>query len=279
MAHLCIKMNLGIGDILFTKAVLDNVKENFESIKVAPNYELINQYRNGDTNYRDFIDGLFFLLFSEPPYEIVNDPSFPSKTPYDLYHSDGFCLCKPDLAKYLVDPYLYNGDRKGTYITVSTKVRGLKASDYVMKYRERFIESLQEISANYDLYIIGERKIGYNAEYMHHGEMIFCIYEDLKFHLENALDITVLELGETSPEIHKVIDDCSLMYNAKNNICFGIGGNFSLAACVGNLINFRATNGDAVDCASIIYKNENGDKVFSTDNFDLFIQKLGELNV
>jgi len=276
MDHLSIKLNLGIGDIVFTKAALDNVKDQYEVIKVSPNYPLIDQYRNGDPEYRQFVDDLFKLLFSEPPYEIVDDQNLPSKTPYTLMHENNMELCKPDLAKYFVDPVVYYDDCKEHYITVSTKVRGLSATDYVMKYRERLIDKLQELSEKHTIYIIGEKRIGYNAEYSQHGDTIFCIYDDLRYHLEKALDICIPELGETAPKLNYIKDDCTLMYAAKSNICLGIGGNFSLAASVGNLINFRAAKGDAVDCSAQIFDNTG--RVFSTDDFDLFIQKLGELN-
>ena len=146
-----------------------------------------------------------------------------------------------------------------------------------MKYREQFIDKLQELSEIYDIYIIGERKIGYNAEYQQHGDTIFCIFEDLRYHLQKSYDFCIPELGETAPNLKYIIDDCTFMYNAKMNICLGIGGNFSLAASVGNLINFRATKGDAVDCTSMIFKNEQNDMVFSTDNFNLFIDKMEKL--
>lgn len=273
--ELVIKINLGIGDILFIKAALDNVKEKYSNINISPNYSIIDQYRNGDLEYKDFIDKLFFLLFSESPYHIMNDLSYPLRTLLTLNEIEHIPFCEPYLEKYLVDPIIYQENEKGDHITVSTKVRGLSAQNYVMKYRERFIEKLQELEEKYTIYIIGERKIGYNAEYQCHGDTIFCIYDDLRYHLTNALDICIPELGYTSPNLNYIMDDCNLMYTAKTNICLGIGGNFSLAASVGNLINFRATKGDVVDCTSKIFNN-NG-RVFSTDNFELFIQKLGEL--
>lgn len=273
--ELSIKLNVGIGDIVFTKAALDNIKDRYSKIKVSPNYSLIDQYRDGDPEYYQFVKDIFLLFFDEQPYEIIDDDSFPSKTPFDLM-KENIPLIKPDLAKYLVDPFIYQENKKENYITISTKVRGLKASDYVMKYKEKFIEALQELSEIYKIFIIGERKIGYNVEYQIHGESIFCIYDDLRYHLSNALDICIPELGKTAPNLRYIKDDCNTMYNAKSNICLGIGGNFSLAASVGNLINFRATKGDAVDCTAIIFDNIG--RVFSTDDFSLFIQKLKELN-
>ena len=99
MDHLYIKLNLGIGDIIFSKAMLDGVKDKFEKIKVTPNYLLIDQYRNGDPEYKQFVNDLFFLLFNESPYEIVNEQNFPSRTPYTLHTIDNIPFCKPDLSR------------------------------------------------------------------------------------------------------------------------------------------------------------------------------------
>lgn len=273
MREYSLKINLGIGDIIYTKAALDNVKSKFDIINISPNYSVIDQYRGGNKKYRKFVDGLFFLFFNEEPYKIVNDQSLSLKSLIHLME-DGITLCKPDLINYLVDPTLYYPKQTKDYITVSTKVRGLNAVDYVLKYRHLFIETLQSLEAHYSVFIIGEKRIGMNVEYLHHINHIFSIYDDLKFSLRTPYDITVNELGITSPNLVQLKDDCSLMSMAKTNICLGIGGNFGLAASVGNLINFRATKGDAVDCTSIMYKNEINDRVFSTDNFELFINKL-----
>jgi len=102
MREYSLKINLGIGDIIYTKAALDNIKNNFDVITISPNYSVVDQYRNGDKSYKKFIDNLFILFFYEEPYKIVNDQSFPLKNLIHLME-DGIILCKPNLINYLVD--------------------------------------------------------------------------------------------------------------------------------------------------------------------------------
>lgn len=273
MREYSLKINLGIGDIVYTKAALDNIKNDFDIINISPNYSVIDQYRDGDKWYKEFVDELFLLLFNERPYNIVNDLSLPLKSLIHLME-DGISLCVPDLSNYFVNTNSNGINKK--YITISTKVRGLRATDYVIRYRDILLDTLQFLDLYYNIYIIGERIIGYNKEYDYHNGYIFSIYDDLK-ECKNIKDVTIEELGKTVPTLKQIKEDCSLMHHAEVNICLGIGGNFSLAASVGKLINFRATKGDAVDCTFIIYKNEIGDRVFSTDDFKLFIHKLEDV--
>lgn len=271
------RINVGIGDIFFTKAALDNVKNRYDIINIAPNYSLVDQYRRGDLRYKQFIFDLFGLLFSEHPYRIVIDESLPIKTLYNL-KLDGIQLVKPDLRKYLVNTnrFLINPI---DYITVSTKVRGINKNNYITNYRKDFINCLDFLSHRYNVFILGERKIGYNDEYLLHGDNIFCIYDDIKDRFQRSSDLTVTELGISSPELSRIKEDCTIMNKAKANICLGIGGNFSLAVSVGRTINFRMVKADPVDFVSEIYKNKENDDVYSTDNFESFLFELNLLGV
>lgn len=274
MKEYSLKFACGIGDILHIKAILDNIKSQYDLIKIAPNYDLIDQYRDGDFRYKSFINDLYNLLFRESPY-VYDDPiNLPFKNLVQL-KNEGIPLISPDLIDYLtVNDFIKSNY---PYITVSTKVRGISVYDYVNKYRRPFLECLADLQGKYDIFILGEKEIGFNKEYSFHTDFIFSIYPDLLFYLHRYTDFTIDELGNSSPCLNKIKIDCTLMNKAAMNVCLGIGGNFSLAASVGNLLNFRMPKSDEVDFVSEIYKNKEEDRVFSTDNFELFLRKLESL--
>ena len=274
MNEYCIKFNCGIGDILHTKAALDNAKDKFSIIKIAPNLSLIDEYRGGDKHYKKFIFELYNLLFREYPYVYEEPENLPAKNLRQI-RDDGIILVKPNLVNYLVTSDFVREDY--SYITISTKVRGLNVHDYINNYMSLFLEILLNLQEKYDIIIIGEKEIGFNREYSFHTDHIFSIYDSLINKLVRYTDFTIEELGNTSPSLSKIKTDCNLMNKAKMNICLGIGGNFSLASSVGKLLNFRAEKADDVDFVSEIYKNEKDDDVFSTSNFDLFLQKLEDI--
>jgi hypothetical protein len=274
MREYLIKFNCGIGDIIYTKAALDNAKENFNRIKIAPNYSLIDEYRGGDVKYKKFIFELYNLFFREHPYVYEEPENLPPKNLRQI-RDDGIVLVKPNLVDYLVAFDFVKEDYN--YITISTKVRGLNVHNYINNYMGPFLEILLGLQKRYDILIIGEKEIGFNREYSFHTDHVFSIYDSLTNKLIRYTDFTVEELGNTSPSLSKIKIDCNLMYRAKINICLGIGGNFSLATSVGKVLNFRAEKADDVDFVSEIYKNKDGDDIFSTDNFDLFLQKLEDI--
>jgi hypothetical protein len=273
MSEYLIKFPCGIGDIIHVKAALDNVKDKFDIIKIAPNYSLIDEYRNGDKRYKKFIFQLYNLLFKEIPYVYEDPDNLPYKTLLS-FKNEGIELVKPNLLKYLTLPDFIYSKSNFEYITISTKIRGLNVNTYIGTYMRPFLDILENIQYKYEIFIIGEKEIGFNREYSFHTDYVFSIYDNLIFELVRYIDFTIGELGNSSPNLNRIKMDCTLMQGAKMNICLGIGGNFSLATAVGNVLNFRAIKADNVDFVSEIYKNEDGDRVFSTDNFELFLNKL-----
>jgi hypothetical protein len=91
--------------------------------------------------------------------------------------------------------------------------------------------------------LLGERTIGYNAEYKLHGsELIYPIYTDVLSATQDGklLDLTVPELGLTSPSLIRFRNECFIQQKALRVITIGSGGNVSIAMSVGKIIGFYA---------------------------------------
>jgi hypothetical protein len=223
---------MGIGDIIYSKGILDNVKNDYDKIYVSPSWSIVREYSpERFEEYSKFVNFLFQTFFSESPYEIVEDPTFPAVSPVIL---GGLPVVKPDIRKY------FKGeppDRK-PYITLTTKVRGTSL-DLYKEVLPDFITTLYFLSKKYDILLLGERSIGMHKEYQQHGpSQVFSLYDSIPKTVPNLIDMTEYnELGFTAPSIPIFKRDCNLMAHAVCAVSVGGGGNFCIASALANTIS------------------------------------------
>lgn len=230
---------IGIGDLIYIKAMFDPIKDQFESINLDLYTELIEAYKKDNANYQ-FVKDLANLLFSGPPYNINT-----GKAPFlsiDQICRHGIEPKKPELASVLC---------KGTsldlvepYIVINTKVRYVSQLSLDDIIRE-FWTLLNSLSEKYKIVILGERVIEMTPEYQLHnsnGTYIFSLYDHIINNISNKeriLDLSIPALGITSPDLQHLQQDCLTMKEAKFVIQFGVGGSFCLATAVANTIGYR----------------------------------------
>ena len=118
---------LGIGDNLVVRIMLDTIKHNYNSIKISHDKAVLRNFRNNDPQYAAFMKELGELLFSDPPYQLV-DTQFKqintNRTLIDL----NIRAKKPN-----IDHLLCKGDPLNIYeeyIVITTKVRGLHINTF-----------------------------------------------------------------------------------------------------------------------------------------------------
>lgn len=271
---LSVKTAAGIGDILHIKAQLDAVKHLYSRIIIGPDDDVIVKYRNNDDRYRTFVAELFTLLFSEAPYEIDFHVDGVRKNPQALWR-DGIEPMLPDLARVLCKGGSLNGD---PYIVVHTKIRSLMKGEYG-KIRNDFLRLIRRIALHRRVILLGERVIGANAEYDKHGsDFVYSMYGDLSSALAGVdfEDLTVPELGFTSPIMSVFRQECLLQNQADHVITLGSGGNVSIAMSVGNIVGYyRHTEMEAF--FDRMLENSGRDKVLLTSNQEFYFKTLESL--
>jgi hypothetical protein len=262
---------LGIGDILYAKAILDNIKNGFDQIYVSPAWSLLDQYSPERADeYRLFVEFLFNRLFSETPYKITWEEKY---SYLGALQTGGFRLVKPDIRKYFKNqPPEYP-----PYIVVTTKVRGTPLKLFGEIHTE-FIKSLYKLSEKYTIILLGERKIGMNNEYKIHGPaVIYSIYDYIPKTIPNLVDLTAYdELGISSPNISIFTRDCNLMAHSSCTITVGCGGNFCLASALSNTVGF-SKYGDGELVLKHLYMEQKDDTVQVYPDGKEFLEAINKL--
>lgn len=230
-----VMLNCGIGDVILTRNILDGVKHQYNKINITPSNQIINQYRNGDKNFKNFIFSFMKTMFNSKPYSVKLNQKYPRFSCMDNIYQD---IIVSDESKYSIKTYsdeLCIGDPLpiSDYIVISTKVRGAPLlNDFDTFYKKQFIDTLLKLCDKYKIVILGEREILNNVEYRHIGpQRIYCIYNDLIKVLLNTgqvIDMTISGNEASMPSLKKIQQDCLIMNNAKNVISMGFGGNFIL---------------------------------------------------
>jgi hypothetical protein len=228
------KLYLGVGSLLIIKAQLDSVKDQYDAIYVSPYYDLLRMYRsNCEQEYINFVGEFFKLLFSEPPYIITDDQSYPPMDNFQV--SDlGIKPVKPNLASLLCDTddsYI----PKEPYFVLTTKVREY-SRDYFDAVAVPLLNGLDALPLT--PVILGEREVGMNEEYKLYGDKnIYSLY-DFYMHNLNCIDMTIEEKGLSAPNLASLKRDCNIMNKAKFTFTVGIGGPLVIAMSVGNIIGW-----------------------------------------
>lgn len=232
------RLNCGLGDIISVKAMLDPIKHKFKKIYISPNLDDIKIYREDRPDVRAFLLQMFRLLFSEPPYTVTEDQSYPQRYHITLCLYEKIQAAKPDkivFSKLLCSPVMPI-EIKNNFVVVTTKVRGFKQGLYEPQ-KTLFQDMLKRMSDKYDIVIMGEKIVEMNYEYQKmesEGKGIYSIYDDVIACVpkERIIDLTYDRLGIEPPNIDKLKGDCAIMNKAVRTIGFGLGGNFALAAAV-----------------------------------------------
>lgn len=267
--ELNVKTHAGMGDILHSKQLLDEVKDNYNVINVYFDVNCLREYKGNYNQFSEFTIKLLEELFSEPPYVVQDTPDSIPLHPIDLCSHIGSKFKILNFEKYLCKQSTDN-TKKENYIVILTKIRGLDYSTY-QSIRKRFFNSINVLSQKNKIYIMGEKKIGMNKENQIHGpNQIYSIYDDLIQNIQNIEDLTVEELGITAPKYEDFLNDCQIMNRSKSVICFGFSGAVDMAMSVSNIVNYYGN----FEMYNLIPKD---DKKYITNNLEEFFEKLDTL--
>jgi hypothetical protein len=237
-------INIGIGDLIYTHAILETGKNKYDQMCINLNYKIIDNYRGGSTEYKVFSKRLSRLIFNDPVYCMDTDTNYPVRREAALL-ACGFTFRKPNLPQ-LCNPKSSGFDKN--CIVVMCKIR-----DYPKSACDEIINPLiQKLNTfNGKIVILGEREIEMNVEYTMLGNArIYNIYNNWIAGLSNEkiIDITVPKLGLTPPNLEKLMADCAIIRDCRGVILIGIGGGSCLATAVSNRI-VGISQGTSIDCA------------------------------
>ena len=276
------RINLGIGDIIYTKTILDNNMSKYNKISLCPNKFLLDTYRNSDINHYNFCKDFIYLLFDNSIYEINDDQTYPETPTHYLYTKYDMIPKKPELHSYLCDNnfILPNGLVENEYIVITTKVRATKKSTFDKLVKSGFWYNMKLLSNKYKIVVIGERDIDINDEYKLIPDSIFTIYDDIIKYIgkENIIDLSIPSFNDVTSSIESIKIDCTIMSKALYVMSIGIGGNFCMSTAVAKntLCFFDDNNFPIIDYLYKTHKNENP-SVFITDDIREFNTKIMEI--
>lgn len=270
-----------IGDIIFTKAHLDAIKNEYDEIKISfYTHYLYNIYlgQNSPENnlkWEEFLHSVGQLFFSEPPYSyVVGAPhsSHPFRMTPDLIDTFNCPPTKSELGHLLCKGNSLNLDSE--YVVLTTKVRYLERSHFDSVSRE-FFDVINKLSQKYRIVILGEKVLEKNKDYINWtDQQIYCIYPEIIKNIpsDNLIDLSLSALGERALNLSQMQQDCLIMKEARCVITFGVGGNFCLSTATAKMaIGYRT---DGLKCNDDIYENKEYDNAIVTKNWNHFIQTL-----
>ena len=276
--QLDIKLAIGLGDILLSKAMLDRFKHLYERINISFYTEYIVAYRNGEQGNYKFLNDLAQLLFSEPPYNYIPEGhAVRHFNPQELQDFHHITMTHPDLAHIICDPNYYHG--LSNYIVINTKVRALNKPVYEA-IKVPFWNIIRQITAKKKLVILGERVVEMNHEYAYLTSIhVWSLYNEIINNIPSnqILDMTVPALGITPPDLQHIREDSCVLRDADFVISIGIGGGFCLSSSVAKyLVTYRA---DIEQVCEYLYGPStcNHPRAFITKDSRAFLNKLTSL--
>lgn len=269
MSELAVTIPIGIGDIIYVKAMLDAVKHRYDTIKIKFHREIVRSY-NFDPNYNSFLDDIGALFFSESPYVLTDEPGIPFYGVVSICTDNQITPLKPSFKNLLCKGSPLQLD--GEYIVMVTKSRDLPKEDLDARVMEMW-QVLQEVSKKYKVVILGEREVQMHQGYVDMGpNNVYSIYSSIIDHIPNdrLLDLSLPALGINSPSLTQIRQDCLTMSGAKFVLTLGIGGGFCLATAVGNTIGYRWDNDPIAD---VVFSKQYEDAMV-TKEWSKFISTL-----
>ena len=262
-----ITVPIGLGDLIYTKAMLDNIKHRFSEIHINIYRDIISFY-GIDSKYNKFIDEIGSLFFSETPY-ILTSENIPFYGLELLCRDNNITPVKPELKHLLCKGTPIDiGDK---YIAIVTKVRYVTREHFENKKQELF-KVLQELSQKYKIVILGERVVELNGGYVKYAEGIYSIYDDIIQNIpaDRVVDLSVPALGITAPDLTNIQQDCLTLSGAEFAITIGVGGGFCMATAVANTIGYRI---DEDSIANTVFNKEYPNAIITKD-WRYFLYKL-----
>jgi len=267
------RINCGLGHMIFCKAQLDSVKDQYEEIKLAPDLKWLRISRQeAYDDQHKFIFKFMKLLFDKPPYIISDDQNLPVKYGVPFMRDDGIMPVVPDLVKYLCRGKPLPTKQK--YIVLTTKVRGVDIIQTFQRNQDEFFSILQQLARKYRLIILGDRIIWPNLlKYT-------CIYTDYIKNLKkyNLTDLSMDDRRISSPDLKMIQHDCMIMNGAEAVVTFGNGGNFSLAIASSKILDYKNDGGQMEPVETYMFgEHYDKDGKFVTRNYKKFLGKLASL--
>jgi len=280
--------NVGIGDIIYTKTILDQLSPRYDEIHVCtrneayecrkPAQDIISEWdryisTEGIENYKHFVRKLFEWIFDESYYRISFNSEYPHKDIKKLCNEHDIRPVKPNLKRYLWDlaPRIQDD-----YVVIQTKSRLFNHADLYIT-GNRIWESISRLSNRYKIVVMGERAIEPNHEYITYLPNMTCsMYDEIVDHIpkENIIDLTVPALGITSPDFDKFRYDCHVINKAKACLSFGFGGGFCIALAFGKTLCYKNYDNEET---SFLFPKDNIEDSLVTGNQDTFIDALERL--
>ena len=246
MAEIAINVPIGLGDLIYLKAMLDPVKHKYDKIKIKFHREIVGFY-NINSEYNKFLDDIGALFFSEKPYELTNEPGIPFYGMVSVCNDNGITPIKPHLPHLLCKgtPVDVGGD----YLVINTKVRYLDRQE-LDKIIMTFWTQLNRLSQRYRIVILGEREVELHRGYEELGSQhVYSIYNSIRENIpaDRLVDLSIPALGKTAPSLQQIQQDCLTMSRAAFVVTLGIGGGFCMATAVANTIGYRTDNDPIAD--------------------------------
>jgi hypothetical protein len=268
-----------LGEIINMKFYFDQVKHNYDQIKISFHTQLWNEglHTNApDWEYKKqlwnkYLFDIGKLFFSEPPYVIESKSARFGGDTTSLVNLLNLKPQKIEMAHLLCKGSPLNLGEE--YIVITTKLRQVEKNIFYPHSIELW-KTIRKLSSKYKIVILGERTVEMRKEYSSIQSSVFGIYEQLIANLpkERIVDLTVPALGETVSDLKQIQQDCLIMNEAKFVITLGIGGNSCMAHAVANMsIGFRADNSTFADA---VFHNKEYPNAIVTKDWSKFIRIL-----
>jgi hypothetical protein len=269
MQNLEFVVNTGIGDLIHTAQLLDKPLSEGNKINIVLGVAQFDSVKNILWLPRiEFLVWLVDVLFQKRGYEAYFSANRIGNSPQVLLNFDFVSPAIPDFSRDFLGTSIEN--KKSNRIVLLTKVRAF-SKNVLSTYEQSIRDALQELSKSNEIVIVGERDIEFNAEYKIHGtDMIYSLYSYFKKIIPGAVDMTLPALGITSPTRELFIKDCALMNSAKRVICFGSGGNVSIAMSTSRIINLYG----GTEMAPLFCTFKRSEEKLVTNNVFEFLNEL-----
>jgi hypothetical protein len=274
-----LNINSGLGDLLLTRTILINFKNNNlnnYSINLYISKYLNIKYRSNfyglsEDKYFENIKILCEFIFKDIQCNICfNDHTGFSPNNILLYLKN---ISYPiRFNKYIIN---YSLDLPNKYITINCKSYGVYKKNWDNIYKDKFFNLLNNY--NLKIILIGDNKYINNEEYIIHNTLdidginIHVIYSDL-IKLNNNIDMTFKNSSDII-DLEYFKRNIYILNNSLLNISFSVGGTNIFNYICGNTLCFSDKNDEWINNKyineSVIYNKFN-----NFDDFCIYINNF-----